>query len=168
MLARASLALACSLFVTAASAQALLAQKTMLTAFAARKLVDACMDIAQKEKFPIAVAVVDPSGNLLSFQATEGATETAILTAQLKAKTAARWSRSTGELKERVDKQINRAPEFIGDFPHTGGFPIFIKKEMVGAIGGGAGGMAADKDDACVTAAVTQVFGADASVERAD
>jgi glc operon protein GlcG len=149
-----------------ASAQPLLAERKTITAAAARKLVDACMIIANRDHFAVAIAVVDPGGNLLSFQATDGATETAILTAQLKAKTAARWRRTTEDLKERVDRQINRAAEFTGDFPQTGGYPIFIAGEIVGAIGAGAGGLSGNQDEECAQNAITTVFGEAASVLR--
>jgi uncharacterized protein GlcG (DUF336 family) len=95
----------------------------------------------------LGIAVVDPDGTLVSFQGTEGASETALETAELKATTAAHWQRSTIELWERVNKQINRAPEWTGDFAQPGGFPIFIASEMVGAIG--AGGGIGNQDDEC-------------------
>ena len=60
----------------------------------------------------------------MSFQGTEGATATALETAELKATTAAHWRRPTIELWERVNKQVNRAPEWMGDFAQPGGFDL--------------------------------------------
>jgi hypothetical protein len=57
----------------------------------------------------------------------------------LKATTAAHWRRPTVELWERVNTQINRAPEWMGDLAQPGGFPILVGNEMVGAIGAGGG-----------------------------
>jgi glc operon protein GlcG len=139
------------------AAKPLLSQRQVLSSYAAHRLVEACMQFGDP-KVPIAIAVVDPAGNLLAFEAMEGSTETAILTAQLKAKTAARWRRPTEELFARVNKQENRAPEFVGDFPQPGGFPIFVGGEMVGAVG--AGGGAGTADDECAKHALTAVFGA--------
>ena len=87
---------------------------------------------------------------------TEGASETALKTAELKATTAAHWRRPTIELWDRVNKQVNRAPEWMGDFAQPGGFPIFIGTEMIGAIG--AGGGIGNQDDECAQAAVKAVF----------
>jgi glc operon protein GlcG len=140
-----------------ASPQPLLSTYKVLTPATARKLVDACIAYAgQKKITALGISVVDPDGSLLSFQGTEGATETALKTAQLKATTAANWRRTTAELFERVNKQVNRAPEWLGDFPQPGGFPIFIGNDMVGAIG--AGGAIGNQDDECAQAAIKAVF----------
>jgi uncharacterized protein GlcG (DUF336 family) len=147
------------------SPQPLLATTKVLTTTAARKLVDACMAYADAKKIrALGISVVDPEGNLLSFQGTDGATSTALKTAELKAVTAAHWRRATADLFERVNKQVNRAPEWKGDFPQPGGFPIFIGSDMVGAIG--AGGGAGNQDDQCAEAAVKSVF-PNASTARA-
>lgn len=151
--------------MSAAAQQNLVADRKVVTSFAARKMAEACMDFAARQKIDVSLAVVDPAGNLLAFLAAEGATETSILTAQLKAKTAARWRRPTAELFERVNKQINRAPEFVGDFPQGGGFPLFINGELVGAVGAGGGG-GGTMDDECAKHAITTVFGAAAVQAR--
>src|SRR4051812_42317497 len=115
----ATAALACALAFTTAEAQAqsLLSDKKDLTPFAARKIMDACFAQAAREHFPIALAVTDSAGNLVAYQTTDGPMAHTGLTAQLKAKTAAVFRRATGELSERVNKQINRAPEWMGYFP---------------------------------------------------
>jgi len=140
-----------------ASAQPLLVTRKVITPAAARKLVDACVAYADQKKYTaLGITVVDADATLLAFQGTEGATKTALDTAQLKAETAARWQRPTAELWDRVNKQVNRAPEFIGDFAQPGGFPIFVGKDMVGAIG--AGGAVGNQDDECAQAAIKAVF----------
>jgi glc operon protein GlcG len=149
-----------------ASPQPLLVTRKVLTPMAARRLIDACVTYADQKKYTaLGIAVVDPDATLLAFQSTEGATKTALETAELKAKTAAKWLRPTEELWDRVNKQINRAPEFTGDLAQPGGFPIFIGKDMVGAIG--AGGGVGNQDDECAKAAVAAVFGNTASLARA-
>lgn len=155
-------ALAC--FAGAAQAQSLLSDRKVLSSLAAQKIVDACSAIAVKNHSDIAIAVVDPSGNLLDFHAMEGATEAAITTAQLKAKTAARWRRTTEDLFERVNKQVNRAPEWLGDFPQPGGYPLFVNGQLVGAVGAGGGN--GTEDEACAKAAIAQVFGKTATIAR--
>jgi uncharacterized protein GlcG (DUF336 family) len=158
----AATALVFASFAAEAAEQSLISQRKVLSSVAARRLVDACMNFPTAA--PVAIAVVDPSGNLLSFHAMEGATETAILTAQLKAKTAARWRRPTEELFDRVNNNVNRAPEFVGDFPQPGGFPIFVDGELLGAVG--AGGGSGTQDDACAKHAIQTVFGASAVAAR--
>ena len=142
---------------TSVHAQALTMERTFLTNYAASQIVASCMAIAARESANIAIAVVDPYGNLLAFQAAEDSTETGSLTAQLKAKTAARWRRATVELFDRVNNQVNRAPE-------PGGFPIYVEGQIIGAVG--AGGGVGSADDACAVAAVAAVFGDTASLTR--
>ncbi|MSP95581.1 MAG: heme-binding protein [Alphaproteobacteria bacterium] len=140
-----------------ASPQPVLVTRKVITMTAARQLVDACMAYADQKKITaLGITVVDPAATLLAFQATEGALKTALDTAELKAETAAKWQRPTIELWDRVNKQVNRAPEFLGDLAQPGGFPIFIGGDMVGAMG--AGGGIGNQDDECAQAAIKQVF----------
>src|SRR5258708_5900797 len=137
-----------ALTATNANAQSLLSDKKDITPFAARKMIDACLSQAAREHFPIALAVVDSAGYIVSYQATDGPMAHTGVTAQLKAKTAAKFRRSTAELYERVNKQINRAPEWMGYFPLPGGYPIIVEGEVVGAIGAGSAGVTEGEDEA--------------------
>ena len=137
----AALSFVCISALTAnAHAQSLVSDKKDVTSFAARKMIEACLAQAARDHYPIALAVVDSAGYLLSYQSTDGATGNTGVTAQLKAKTAAKFRRPTSELYDRVNKQINRAPEWMGYFPVPGGFPIVVQGEVVGAIGAGSAG----------------------------
>ena len=147
------------LFVVHVHAQSLVSEKKDITGFAARKMIEACLAEAARDQYPIALAVVDSAGYLVSYQSTDGATGNTGVTAQLKAKTAATFRRATGELYERVNKQINRAPEWMGYFPIPGGFPIVVQGEVVGAIGAGAAGLSGGRDESCAQNAITSVFG---------
>ena len=145
---------------TAAIAQSLISDKKDITGFGARKMIEACIAQATRDHYPIALAVVDSAGYLLSYQSMDGAAMGHTgLTAQLKAKTAAKFRRSTAELYERANKQINRAPEWMGYFPIPGGFPIVVQGEVVGAIGAGSAGLSGGKDEDCVQNAIKSVFG---------
>jgi len=156
----AALLFACTALSAAdAQAQALLSDKRDLTGFAARKMIEACMAEAARDRYPIAIAVVDSAGYLLSYQATDGATGNTGETAQRKAKTAAKFRSPTAELYERANKQINRAPEWMGYFPIPGGFPVEVQGETVGAIGVGAAGLSGGKDEDCAQNAIKAVFG---------
>ena len=165
-----NLALAICVFtvssISAVLAQSLTSQKTEISNYAAKEIVAACTALAEMKSMSVAIAVVDPHGNLLAFQAMDGATETAILTAQLKAKTAARWRRSTDDLFERVNNHVNRAPEWAGDFPQGGGFPIVLNGTVIGAAGGGGGD--GSLDDQCTLHGIRAVFGQDIGVQRVE
>jgi glc operon protein GlcG len=148
-----------SLLTASADAQSLVSEKKDVTGFGARKVIEACLAQAARDHYPIALAVVDSAGYLVSYQSTDGATGNTGVTAQLKAKTAAKFRRPTSELYDRVNKQINRAPEWMGYFPVPGGFPIVVQGQVVGAIGAGAAGLSGGKDEECVQNAITSVFG---------
>jgi glc operon protein GlcG len=145
-----------------APAQDLIVETHELTSYAAQRLVEACVAFGEEEGSALAVAVVDADANLLHFHARQGAPGTAILTARLKAETAARWRRPTHELQERVDNNINRAPQWVGDFPRQGGLPIVVNGETIGAIGVGGGG----DDVGCGQTAIEAVFGDRAQIAR--
>jgi glc operon protein GlcG len=157
----ATLSFACMSVVLATNvhAQSLFSEKKDITGFAARTMIEACLAEAARDRYPIALAVVDSAGYLVSYQSTDGATGNTGVTAQLKARTAAKFRRATDELYERVNKQINRAPEWMGYFPIPGGFPIVVQGEVVGAIGAGAAGLSGGKDDDCAQNAIKSVFG---------
>jgi len=156
------------LTATTVHAQSLLSDKKDITGFAARKIIEACLTQAARDHYPIALAVVDSAGYLLSYQATDGATGNTGVTAQLKAKTAAKFRRTTAELYERVNKQINRAPEWMGYFPIPGGYPIVVQGEVVGAVGAGAAGLSAGRDEDCAQNAIKAVFGDGKTLPPAD
>jgi glc operon protein GlcG len=155
------LCLVCIAVVTTTNgyAQSLVSDKKDITGFAARKIIEACLAQAARDGYPIALAVVDSAGYLLSYQSTDGATGNTGVTAQLKAKTAAKFRRPTSELYDRVNKQVNRAPEWMGYFPIPGGFPIVVQGEVVGAIGAGAAGLSGGRDEDCAQSAIKAVFG---------
>jgi uncharacterized protein GlcG (DUF336 family) len=142
--------------------QDLVVETHEITSLAAQRMVEACVAFGEQEGSALAVAVVDADGNLLHFHARQGAPGTAIQTARLKAETAARWRRPTHELQERVDENINRAPQWVGDFPRQGGLPIIYNGETIGAIGVGGGG----DDIGCGQTAIDTVFGAAAQSSR--
>lgn len=152
-------ALALSTVSAAQAASAPTFERKMVTSEAARAIVDTCIALARGGPIPIAVAVVDPYGVLIDFHSAQGAGESTGTTALLKAKTAARWRRSTADVNQRVVTGVNRAPEWIGDFPQPGALPILVDGQVVGAVGVGGG----NNDEACARAGIEAVFGKNAA-----
>jgi glc operon protein GlcG len=152
-------ALALSTASVAYAASTPLYDRKMVTSEAARTIVDTCVAMARGGPVPAAVAVVDPYGVLIDFHSMQGAGESTGTTAILKAKTAARWRRSSADVNQRVITGQNRAPEWIGDFPQPGALPIVIDGQVVGAVGVGGG----NNDEACARAGIEAVFGKNAA-----
>jgi len=79
------------------------------------KIIEACLAQAAREHYPIALAVANPTGGTAFVSSKRQCHGPYGITAQLKAQTAASFGRSkTAELYERGNKQINRAPEWMG------------------------------------------------------
>ena len=150
----AALALVVSAFSLDASAQAISVNRVEISSNAARRMVEACVAFAERNKVLVGAAVVGIDGVLIDFHLMQGATATNSETAILKAKTAAHWRRPTRELEEWVQTGSNGAPAWIGDFPRAGGVPIVIDGTVAGAIGIGGGG---DKGDECAQHAIDTV-----------
>ena len=142
-----------SVFTTAASAQPVFIERKQVSPATARRLVDACIARAEKEKQIVGCAVVDIAGVLIDFHVM-GGQATFAETAILKAKTAAHWQRATSSLEEDVNTKRNVASQWIGDFPRSGGVPIMIEGQVAGAIGVGGG-----NSEELAKAAIEDVFG---------
>jgi glc operon protein GlcG len=144
-----------------AYAQPVTFERQIITSSAARQIVDLCAATAAAEfPVPVAIAVVDPFGALIEFHSMQGAGETNGTTAVLKAKTAARWRRSSAAVNQMVTSGANEAPVWIGDFPQPGGVAIMIDGMVVGAVGiGGLPRVPHLHGEPCVIAAIEAVFG---------
>jgi uncharacterized protein GlcG (DUF336 family) len=135
-------------------------QKAIVTSEAAKTITDACIALAEEWGVRIGVAVVDPYGILIDFHSMTGASETSGTTALLKAKTAARWRRTTAEVNRMVTSGENVAPEWIGNFPQPGAVPIMIDGDVAGAVGvGGLGPNPHNFGIPCAEAGIEAAFG---------
>jgi glc operon protein GlcG len=126
-----------------------------VTPDAARKMVDACLAFAAQNHILVGVAVVDSTGLLIDFHVMDGGGPTLAETAILKAKTAAHFGRSTGDLEKQVLSGGNQAPVYMGYFPKAGALPIMVDGQVAGAIGVGG----ASKQDDCARAGMEAALG---------
>jgi uncharacterized protein GlcG (DUF336 family) len=146
-------AIATVAFAAQASAEAMVRQQKVISSAGARAMVEACTAWGERNHQTLAMTVLDWAGNQLESHAMEGAAANAIDTALLKAKSALRWRRPTSEMNQVVRSGQNLAPTFMHDFPQPGALPIFVDKEMIGAMGvSGADG------EKCAQAAIDAVF----------
>jgi glc operon protein GlcG len=140
--------------IAPASAQTVSVNRPQVSNAAARKMVDACLAFAEKNKILVGVAVVGIDGVLLDFHAMQGGGPTLSETAILKAKTAAHWQRPTKNLEEDVTSLRNQASVWLNDFPKAGALPILIDGQVAGAIGVGG----AQKQEECAQAGIDAVL----------
>ena len=109
--------------------------KRALTLEGAKKIAAAAEAEAVKNKWNVAVAIVDDGGNLIYFQRMDGTQVASLDIAPFKARGAVGFKRPTKEFEDRVAKG---APQIIGVpwmAPVEGGLPLVIGGELVGAIG---------------------------------
>ena len=123
----------------------------------AKKAADAALADATKRGWPMCIAVVTPSGDLVYFIKMDDCQYASIAIAQHKAKAAATFRRST----VNFERLLGKGPFFSylatldGVIASRGGNPIVVNGKIIGAIGvsGGTG----SQDDAVSNAGVAAV-----------
>lgn len=101
----------------------------------ARALIDRALTEAARSGFRMAIAVVEPSGELVAFARMDDTQYGSIFVAQRKAEYAARYRLPTAVAEERV--QAGRIVSLANPEAFTigGGIPIVRDGRIVGAIG---------------------------------
>jgi uncharacterized protein GlcG (DUF336 family) len=129
----------------------------------ARAIVDTCVDYARQHNESISIYVLDQFGNHVAMQRMDGQGWNNIRTAEMKARTAL-------QTREMTHARMNRArndPFYQiyqiaahGLFPNSGGLPIVVNDQLIGAIGvGGAAPSPEFSDEMCGHHALTEVLG---------
>jgi glc operon protein GlcG len=108
--------------------------KPSLTLTDVKKMLAACEAEAVKNKWAVAISIVDDGGFLLGFQRMDGAPPISAEVSMGKARTSAMTKRPSKFFEDRVKER----PAFAG-FPAgiliQGGLPLIHDNECVGAIG---------------------------------
>lgn len=119
---------------------------------AAEALIDRAVTAARAGGHRLAIAIVEPNGELVAFARMDDTQYGSILIAQRKASTAARYRQATATMEERT--LAGRIVTLANDdaLPIAGGLPIVVDGRIVGAIG--VSGASAAEDAAVATAAL--------------
>lgn len=141
---------------TPAGAQQLpLPYGTPITLEQAKTIVAAAERSARARNFTMAFAVVEPSGELVLFQKMDGTQYGSDLVAREKARTAARFKRSTKAFSDSIASGRNAVLSLPGVVAVEGGTPILINGRIVGAIG--VSGGTSEQDGEIAAAALLDV-----------
>ncbi|MGH2967743.1 MAG: GlcG/HbpS family heme-binding protein, partial [Solirubrobacteraceae bacterium] len=108
------------------------------------------------EGLRVVIAVVDPWGELVALRRTAGAQAASSRVAVDKARTAAIFVRPSRELEEQVSGGRIGALALHGASALTGGIPLILDGEVVGAIG--TSGETPDEDEAVSIAGAAAAF----------
>ncbi|HEX9183074.1 MAG TPA: heme-binding protein [Burkholderiales bacterium] len=105
-----------------------------LTRADCERIAAGAMAEAQRNKWSVAIAILDDGGHLLHFARMDGATPASAGIAVEKGRTAAISRRSSGTWQERIKSR----PEMLkmpGILPVQGGLPILVDSTCVGGVG---------------------------------
>ena len=122
--------------------------------------VDAVLDAAERHALDhghrVVIAVVERSGELVGLRRTPGAQVASSRVAVDKARTAAIFVRSSRELEQQVSSGRLGALALHGARALTGGIPLTVGDEVVGAVG--TSGETPDEDEAISIAGASASF----------
>jgi uncharacterized protein GlcG (DUF336 family) len=118
----------------------------------AKKIAAASIAHAQKNKWPMALAIVDRHGFLVYFEKMDDTQTGSVQVALDKAKAAGMFRRPTRAFEEGVAKGRVALLGLTGATPITGGVPIMVGGKVIGGVGvsGGTG----DQDEEVAIAGV--------------
>ncbi len=111
------------------------ADRKVITLDGAKAILAAAEAEALKNKWTVAIAVVDESGNLIAFHKVDETQVGSIDIAIGKARTAARMKRPTKALEDAVagGRMVMLAVD--GITPLEGGVPVMLDGRVIGAVG---------------------------------
>lgn len=148
--------LLCAAVVVAVAAQtapvAELTTKKALTLAVAKEIAAASSRFAQKNKWNVAITVVDDGGHMVYFERMDGVQTGSIEVAIRKAKTAVAFKRPTRLFEEAVADGRTVLVALPGGMPFEGGVPITVREEVIGAVG--VSGVTAQQDGMIAQAGV--------------
>jgi glc operon protein GlcG len=101
----------------------------------AQKLATAAMNEAEKHHWKMAVAVVEPSGSLVTFSRMDGTQYASIRIAQDKARAAAGYRRPTKAFSDAISGGAVGLLSLAGVTASEGGIPLVENGKLIGAIG---------------------------------
>jgi len=108
--------------------------KQCLTLTDVKKMLSACEAEAAKNKWSVAISIVDEGGYLLGFQRMDGAAAISAEVSMGKARTSAMTKRPSKFFEDRI-KERPAFANFPAGIMIQGGVPILHQNECVGAIG---------------------------------
>jgi len=153
-----------SQFVITGDAAKKIHDTTTINLATAERITEACERLAAKEGVGISVYILDNAGNHVYMHRMDGQGYLNIVTAEMKARTAlmlrAPSKTRMNQVIQNPDSELQQIQ--IGLFPNSGGLPILVGDEMIGAIGvGGSAPRVAQgwSDEICAYKALTEVVG---------
>jgi glc operon protein GlcG len=151
-------------FVVSGKAAEQIQDFTTINLATAERIAEACERLAAAEKVAISMYVLDNDGNHVYMDRMDGQGYLNIITAEMKARTALAQRAPSKVVMNQVIQNPNAELQRIqlGMFPNSGGLPVVVNKQMIGAIGigGSAPRVPVWSDEICGHKAMQEVLGA--------
>lgn len=128
-------------------------KKSVLEFVDAARILDAAVAEARKNRWAVAIAVVDDGGHLLQFVRLDGTPPASALIAPEKARTAALGRRETKVYEDMINQGRNAFLSAPLQGMLEGGVPILVDGQVVGAVG--VSGVKSSEDAQVAKAGVT-------------
>src|SRR5712691_108448 len=150
-------------FVVSGKAAEKIQDFTTINLATAERIADSCEKAASAEGVQISIMVLDNDGNHVYMDRMDGQGYLNIVTADMKARTAL-TDRAPSKLRmNRVieDPTQELQQMQLGLFANSGGLPIVVNKQLIGAVGvgGSAPRVPVWSDEICAHKALTEVIG---------
>lgn len=147
------LLLAAFIAFVAAPVHAQVATKSTITLELAKKVAAKANAEAVKNKWTMAIAILDDGGNLVYLEKMDGTQLGSIDVAQAKARTALRFKRPTKVFEDGVAGGRNALLALPGVIPIEGGVPLMVGDAIIGSIG--VSGASSAQDGQVAAAGIT-------------
>ena len=152
-----------SQFVVSGKAAEQIQDFTTINLATAERIAERCERLAADQGVAISIMVLDNDGNHVYMDRMDGQGYLNIITAEMKARTALLTREPSKNRMNRViqDPATELQQIQLGFFPNSGGLPIVVNKQMIGAVGvgGSAPRVPVWSDEICAHKAMTEVIG---------
>jgi glc operon protein GlcG len=150
-------------FVVSGKAAEKIQDFTTINLATSERLADSCEKAATAEGVQISIMVLDNDGNHVYMDRMDGQGYLNIVTAEMKARTALMGREPSKNRMNQVIEDPTREFQQIqlGFFPNSGGLPIVVNKQLIGAVGvgGSAPHVPVWSDEICAHKALVEVIG---------
>jgi glc operon protein GlcG len=149
-------------FVVTGAGAAHIFDANQISLAAAKKLVRACRDWAAAKGATMSAYVLDNAGEMVHMERMDGQVSSDMRTALLKAQTALKLReptsiRGTQMLNSGRATPRNISPNMFDLFLDSGGIPIVVDGQMIGAVG--VSGVEGGQDENCAIEGLKAAFG---------
>ena len=151
-------------FVVSGDTAAEIYDYTTINLATAERITQACQRLAIERGVQVSIYIIDNDGNYVYMHRMDGQGWIQIATAEMKARTALMGRHASKERMNRVTR--NPLAEYqqiqLGFFPNSGGLPIIVNNQLIGAIGVGGSAPRVNEgwsDEICAQKALTEVIG---------